>query len=597
MLAVLLLWGVVQAGFVYAGISPILKGDLADSDAYLQLVKVSHLVETGDWYDSLLPRSNWPYGEVTTWTRSVDIVLVAGAALLRPFMSFHDALFWFGVALSPLCALACAYSIGWMAKPMLGPEERLSIMLLLLLQPGVLSYTYARGPNHHGLLFLAFIFACGFVLRALGQPEKRRAAIGAGVATGVGLWISMEFLLPLVVVLASFGLLWLRQGDRWVGINRSFSIGFALAVAVLLPIERSPFAGLLADEYDRLSIVHLMLALIVLAAWTILPFAARYAGSGFAARALSAAVVIGLAGAAMYAIYPKFFGGPFVDADPALIPFLITGNADWQSSVPTSLAGLGRFLMYLGTATLCLPWTLRNLWIRRHDRSAPAWLFLLLMLLVYVAISVRSHRFSGFAEIASLIALVDFIGWVRTGLGRTKAGWQPLARAGAVTAIVVGLPSAGALALSLSMAGATTTAGNDCRLADIAPVLNDPAGLGGNQHVILAEIHDGSEILYRTPHAVLATPMIRNAGVLDAYRILSAPGDTAAESIVQARHVDLILLCPGARERQVFGSDKNRDTFYNRLVDGHLPSWIQPVALSGDTARHFRLFAVRHAAP
>jgi len=66
-----------------------------------------------------------------------------------------------------------------------------------------------------------------------------------------------------------------------------------------------------------------------------------------------------------------------------------------------------------------------------------------------------------------------------------------------------------------------------------------------NQHVILAEIHDGSEILYRTPHAVLATPMIRNAGVLDAYRILSAAGNAAAE----ARHVDLILLCPWARER------------------------------------------------
>src|SRR5271169_5085738 len=81
---VLVLWVIVEFGLMLVGAAPTLRHELADSDAYLQLVKVEHLVDSGDWYDSQLPRSNWPYGEVTTWTRSLDIVLLAGTALLRP---------------------------------------------------------------------------------------------------------------------------------------------------------------------------------------------------------------------------------------------------------------------------------------------------------------------------------------------------------------------------------------------------------------------------------------------------------------------------------------------------------------------------------
>ena len=204
--AILVLWAVIELGLLMAGVSPVLQGDLGDSDAYLQLVKVERLHDTADWYDNLLPRSNWPQGEPVAWSRSLDAVLLAGATLFRPFFAnFHDALFWFGVVLSPLCALACAFAAGWMPGPLLNPSARFGAALLFLTQPGILSYTYARGPNHHGILFLAFIAACGFILRALKDPEARHAAGWAGAMIGIGLWISVEFLLPLAIVLTVLG--------------------------------------------------------------------------------------------------------------------------------------------------------------------------------------------------------------------------------------------------------------------------------------------------------------------------------------------------------------------------------------------------------
>ena len=85
--AILVLWAVIELGLLLAGVSPVLQGDLGDSDAYLQLVKVERLHDTADWYDNLLPRSNWPQGEPVAWSRSLDAVLLAGATLFRPFFA------------------------------------------------------------------------------------------------------------------------------------------------------------------------------------------------------------------------------------------------------------------------------------------------------------------------------------------------------------------------------------------------------------------------------------------------------------------------------------------------------------------------------
>src|SRR5258706_5155061 len=110
------------------------------------------------------------------------------------------------------------------------------------------------------------------------QPGNLRPAVAAGAMIAIGLWISTEFLPLLVCVLATFGVLWLRDGRRWVPLNRGFAAGLTVTVAVVLPIERSPVGGLLVEEHDRISIVHLLMASLLLAFWVFSPIAARLAG-------------------------------------------------------------------------------------------------------------------------------------------------------------------------------------------------------------------------------------------------------------------------------------------------------------------------------
>jgi hypothetical protein len=203
----------------------------------------------------------------------------------------------------------------------------------------------------------------------------------------------------------------------------------------------------------------------------------------------------------------------------------------------------------------------------------------------------RSIHFSGYPEIVALIPLVDLIRRIYARLSFSQHWTALLMRSAVMAALICAMPALGAYVLSRAATPAAALQGS-CRIADIAPVLNDPHGLGDRQRLILAEIHAGSEILYRTRHAVLATPMFRNSGILDAYHILSARNDDEAKNIAMARHLDLILLCPIQGERDVFSSGNHEDTLYNRIIDGRLPDWIEPIALPA-SAGAFHLYGVK----
>ena len=590
---VVLLWAGIEIACIWVGISPILKGEFADPDSYGRLLRVIHLIDTGNWYDGNLPRSNWPYGETMNWTRPIDVLLLAGTAVLRPFMSFHDALFLFGVVMGPLITLASAVTAGWMAVPILGRKSRYEVMLLLLLQLAAVAYMIAGRADHHGMLFLSYIFVIGFCLRAMAPAENLGAAIAAGAVAGFGLWISTEFLTVLISVLTTFGLLWLWQGGRWTRTNRGFVQGLAIAVVVALPIERSPFGGLLVDEYDRLSIVHLVLALLLLAFWMLVPLLAEKLRPGAFSRAGAATIGLFVAGSVMYAIYPRFFGGPLVAVDPVLQKIWFWGVNEWQPVLPTSLAGVGQFLFWLGTPALCFLWALRTLWLLRREDAAPGWLFLAISLLLYLYMTMRGLRFAGFAEIASLIPLHGILTWAYRRLSERPAWWMTMVRVTAVSMIIYGLPLAGSLISRAVAAGGTGPVHESCSIADIAPTLNALGQSGGRPNLIAAGIDSGPEIMYRTADAVLATPMHRNiAGILAAYRMMTAGDDADAKAIIVSREVDLVLLCPGSTERSFFNSDNQENTFYNRLVEGRLPTWLHQLPLPEGLAKHFRLFAV-----
>jgi len=78
------------------GDTVVTYGNLVDSDGYARLVRVERLLETGAWFNSSLPRANWPYGGELHWSRLFDMLLIALALPLMPALGVKAALYWSG---------------------------------------------------------------------------------------------------------------------------------------------------------------------------------------------------------------------------------------------------------------------------------------------------------------------------------------------------------------------------------------------------------------------------------------------------------------------------------------------------------------------
>ena len=594
----------VQAALAALKVPQVFDGELLGTDAYMRLVRVAGLHETGAWYDIAVARSNAPHGEVLHWTRPLDILLLAGAWVLTPVVGFRDALFFAGAVVSPLLWAFTGAAFVWAGEPFFGRSGRYLAMVAFLVQPAIMDYSLAGRADHHMLLLLFFVVSFGLTARMLLTPFHAGLALAAGAVAGLGLWVSIEFLLALLAAFAAMTLAWVLHGADGALKNRGFAIGLAVTVGLALLAER-PLAAILTEEHDRLSIVHVTITLLALLFWST---ARLLEGGGERPRGIPGRLVITVIGAAtagglLYLLFPKFFAGPMVDVDPRIFPIWFDKVAEIQSLLPTDARNLGLLLYYLGAALVCLPFLL---WLVVRERARPlwlAWLYAGLALAIYLPLAVFQVRFATYPEILMGLVIVTLVVRARRRLDRDTLGGA-LARALVTVGLLVGFSAAGLLVLYQGIpavagvpAAAKGTGGVICRLKDMAAYLDQPDGFGRRRHTILATTDYGPELLYRTRHAVIATPYHRNPGIFDAHRILTAGTDRESRRLIEARGVDLILLCPSAPERAYFSNPGGgaRATLYRRLAAGRAPEWLSRVALPAELAGSFRLYEVIRA--
>ncbi len=550
----------VQAALVALKVPQVFDGELLGTDAYMRLVRVAGLHETGAWYDATVARANAPDGDVLHWTRPLDVLLLAGAWILTPVMGFREALFFAGAAVSPLLWAFTGAAFAWAGEPFFGRSGRTLALVAYLVQPAVMDYSLAGRADHHMLLLLIFVLSFGLTARMLLTPFRAGLALAAGAVVGLGLWVSFEFLLALLAAFAAMTLGWVLHGGDGAQKNRGYAIGLAVTVALALLAERPP-AAILIEEHDRLSIVHFTITLLALGFWSAVGL---IEGRGRWTRGITGRLVIAVIGAAtagglLYLLFPKFFAGPMVDIDPRIFPIWLDKIVEMQPLLPTDARNAGLLLYYLGAALVCLPFLL---WLLVRERSRPlwlAWLYAGLALAIYLPLAVFQVRFATYPEILMGLMIVTLVVRARRRLDRdTLAG--ALARALVTVGLLVGFSAAGLVlyqgipAVAGVPAAAKGTGGVICRLKDMAAYLDRPGGFGRRRHTILATVDYGPELLYRTRHAVIATPYHRNPGIFDAHRILTAGAESESRRLIEARGVDLILLCPSAPERTYFSN-------------------------------------------
>jgi hypothetical protein len=577
----------------------LMSGGFIGVDDYTRVVQVIDMYEAGDWHQSIMPGGNAPFGESRTWTRSYDALLLAGGYALGVFSDFRSGLHLWAVIVSPVLFLATILALYWAASPLLPKRALFFLGLTVLVQPNVIVQFMAGRPDHHAIQAFLFVVLIGFAIRAVGGDGNGRAAFWAGFVAAFSLWTSLEALVVVAVVIAAFAVLWYWKDRTFLPTALIFSAALTFFCLAANIIER-PQGEWLHDEYDRLSIAQIMLFSFVLLFWLAISAASRFGiamgGPGRRAIILIAGAAIGLAALALS--YPKLLDGPMAEVPREIYVFWHTEIAAHRPTFPPGdlLAGVRNSLFFMGPALVAavyLPFVVT----RTRVDERPRWLFMAVAMAVFVPIGFYQLRWNIYAELLGLpiyALLLDRV--LEWSTARRFLSDRPVTvavmRGGLIIIFVTGFVAIGA-ALGLSSTKAKPTQqGSVCDVAAVSRYLAESERFGGRPRNILTLISIGPQLLYRTPHRVVATPDHRNPdGIIDALRFLTATNTEQAKAIVQRRQLDLVMICPGSPEDRLFRG-KDEQTLFDRLVAGQTPSWLAEVPFEAGSIGGYRLFEV-----
>jgi len=457
----------------------------------------------------------------------------------------------------------------------------------------VLAYAMPGRVDHHSLIMLVFTLSLAFTARMLRAPVTLRASVMAGATAGFGVWLSPEFLLLLAVSFAALAWAWVREGAVRARTGLWFSLGLSGMIGLALVVEYRPAEALLPD-FQRISSVHLVMALIAAGFWA---FAGRLEGRRSAPLSMRRRLRLGAAGGAVALgafawLFPGFFAGPTAGMDERARIVLLDMVMETGGLLPEDGQGFGRLFRHLGIVAVAAPVAALQLFRERQQAMTCVWVFLNMALAVYAVAALFMLRFSPFAGIVGVIVIADAsVRAVQWAASRARDRRWPKAALGIAAVAATGLLLA-AIWANAAYTGASVASLPPChqRLKDLSAHLNSIARDADDHFVIVAMADMGPELLYRTGHRVIATPSLSNqAGAVAMFAVLSAHNDRTTRHIIEERGIDHVLLCralpsisPGARDRRLIA----------RLRRGAVPPWLAEVPLPEHIAGIYALFRV-----
>lgn len=564
----LLLVGLVWLAFAAVGL--VVRGDHAltawpDPDDAMRMAGIRDLLAGQSWYDLHQYRLDPALadgGVLMHWSRLIDAPIAAIILVLTPLVGAANAesaaiLIW--PLLPALLLLPAAGFLGWRIAGLHGGI----LAVIGAACAAFLVTVYAPGRIDHHNIQIALAIA---VIAALAADARSlRAAILAGVFSGVSLAIGMETLPYLVLGGAVVALRWIFDAASHRALFPAYVTAFALAAAVGMAASFAPDDWLLpaCDTVSQVYLGPLFAAALIAQMAALAGFHNKAAR--FAVIALSAIAAVAL----VYVQNPVCLGGPYAAVDPRLF-------AEWMDHIREARSASDLInanpVSFFGVFAIPMLGLLAVAAIKGWPSRIAG-----LALAIAVGLALWQVRTLPFAAVlgAPILAAAAARGF---GSGRPA-----LILAGLVSNPILIVALASMLTFKLfpitpeQIAARASTAESACLSRnDYKPLAALPPGL------VLGNIAFGPLILAETHHSVLAAPYHRNtAGILDAVAALTGT-PAEAEAIIRQRGVIYLALCIGSNE-MAERRTANPANLFDALKRGERFAWLEPVAADGST--------------
>jgi hypothetical protein len=544
----------------------VFAGNLVDPDSYMRLERLAQGIAQGHLVNSVA-RDDSGAGVMVEWSRLLDMLLWAMAAPLAALLGWRHALFTAGVMLGPLGVGALGLALAFAARPFSAARDLWAAPVAAALLPGLQCFACPGVVHYHILLLTLIALTAGLTARAWNGNTG--TAFLAGISGGLAIWLTPETMPFVLMAFAALLFAWLRQP---VGAAiTACAGGFLLMLGLALAID-PPAGGYGAAEIDRLSMVYLVLALLLLtgglAVWRLQRWRPVWAGR--------------LIGAGLMAMLLLLWIGLFPQV--AMGPYGVMGAADrqrffgaMQELQPVRGAGPMTEFLLPGLAALCY------LILRAARRGAGFRLWLYMALCAAVAL-VLGQKFILFVEFPAGLAA----GLLPVMLTDAHSRLQNLPVAAMLARLcllflMLLAPELPGLAAAKPPGQAARAAA--CSLRHIAPMLAPYAGA-----IVLANANDTPELLYRSK--ILTVGSLYQHGVPAYLRLRAAWRSENLASkprALTATAASYVLFCTqDARDLTV--ADLPKDTLWDALRAGKPPVWLKLQA--GDPTSGWQLFRI-----
>jgi hypothetical protein len=566
-----------------------------DCDGYWHLLRVQDIHRTGSWDNEINPRGNAPYGERIHWTRAMDLVLWTGASIGSFFTDFDSSLYWWGVFVGPVFYVLSLAAIVVFGRIIVGPKYVMHLALLFLCNLLQVFVVYSvNRPDHHCLVAFVYVLYYMLFIVLLDKPGSARTAVLTGVLGALGLWCGMEFLVPVGLSVLYLGLLWLRQGERYVKANCLLALGLTAGLMITLLLDEKPSRWWVV-AYDKRSVVHVSLLFFLFLFWLGEIILAK---GGFV-KTPGMRLVTAAGGSVCVLLpclilFPGLIHGPMANVDPRLFPLYLRRTDEFGPLSMLSNLPMAAYCTFLvAPAFIYVAWTAYA--SQNSKRVLFAWLGVAIV--AYSILTVWTVRWVYTLAFVSILPTTFLLMGLWDWAGAKR---RPLVAIAATLALLCAPYSGLFLQRSSAKAVSRVSKGYNLKLAAMLSFLQSQESTLPGQ-IILADPDIGPAIMYHTSLNVVGTLSHNNSrGLLDTYHIANAGDDAAARRLIKQRGIDYLLVDERLREFVAFRPDSPsgagdvpaEETFFGRLSLDQIPDWIVEIALPEELADTFALYRV-----
>ena len=252
--------------FIYFGVN---QWDVSygDADGYMRAIRINNWYNNPLFWEQKIYQTNYPLGEISHWTRFVDILwLICSAPFFHQFV-LKDAIFLGGAFLSPIIGIIAVLMLGY------GLKRQFNIFLAILgclffmnMHLTQFEFSFFRA-DHHSVLIALSLYSMSNLACYL-KKHQNRYLIRLSLSLSLMTLTTVEAILIAPIFLLYFIYLYIFKNNSLTpayNITKYYTI-FLTIFFILNP----PYQGYFYPDNGRLSILYITMSILSLIALKIL---------------------------------------------------------------------------------------------------------------------------------------------------------------------------------------------------------------------------------------------------------------------------------------------------------------------------------------